>query len=566
MRLAQRVFALSLAIIGVLVIVLVVLADRRLHDRLVSDTIENLTHEGQFVATLWRPGVDANALAHNAGGLLHRRITLIDPQGRVIGDTDFEPPALQQLPNHGNREEVIEALKTGVGTSRRESPAAGDEELYVAVRAPLGVARLSVSTRDLEDIIGGAEQDVAKAAFIALIVALVLTLVFARGVTRPIIELRDVAQALAAGNLDRRPQLAAPGEIGDLAEALSRMAEQLGTRLGALQAHDTLMTTLIESLSEGVLAVSGAGDVVRVNASAASLLGLRNPPPFPAAMLPRDRALREALDNALRGMPQPPAEASINGRTLAITARPLAERGAVLTLFDLTPLRKLEVVRRDFVANVSHELRTPLTAIQGYAETLAERDLAPADHEQFVRTIRSNAERMQRLVDDLLDLSRIESGGWRPQPTHVQLQAAIAEGTAAARAAAAQKGLEVDIRIAPDATQLFADPTAVRQVLTNVVENAVRYTSQGRVTIRSERGTGGVVIAVSDTGIGIPAEHLPRVFERFYRVDPSRSRELGGTGLGLAIVKHLVEAHGGWVTAESAPGRGTTVSVFFPDA
>ena len=566
MRLAQRVFALAITIIAVLVALLVILADRRLHRRLVDQATDELAHDARLVASIWRPGVNADSLADSVGAQLGRRVTLIDPSGRVIGDTEFDPPALGQLENHSTRPEVVAARSTGIGSSRRESPSYGDEELYVAVRAPHGYARVSLHTRALDDIIGRAEQDVLVAALIALIVALGLTVLFARGVTRPIVELRDVAQALAAGRLDRRPQLAAPGEVGDLAEALSSMADQLAARIGTVQAHDTLMTALIDSLAEGVLAVNAAGDVVRVNASARALLGVQATTPFPSSVLPRDRVLREALGDASAGVPRPPAEAFVHGRTLAISARPLAGGGAVLTIFDLTPLRRLEVVRRDFVANVSHELRTPLTAIQGYAETLSDATLPTADRQRFIETIRVNSARMQRLVDDLLDLSRIESGGWRPQPSMVDVAAAIDEAIPAARVAAAEKGIAVHTDIAPDAAQVYADHTAVRQIVANLVENAVRYTREGRVTIATRREDGGVLLTVSDTGIGIPAEHLPRVFERFYRVDASRSRELGGTGLGLSIVKHLAEAHGGWVRAESAGECGTTLTAFFPDA
>ena len=566
MRLAQRVFALAITIIAVLVMLLVILADRRLHRRLVEQATDDLAHEARLVASIWRPGMNADSLADSVGELLGRRVTLIDSNGHVIGDTEFDPPALGQLQNHSTRPEVVAARQTGIGSSRRESPSYGDEELYVAVRAPHGYARVSLHTRALEDIIGRAEQDVLVAALIALLVALGLTVLFARGVSRPIVELRDVAQALAAGRLERRPQLAAPGEVGDLAEALASMADQLAARIGTVQAHDTLMTALIDSLAEGVLAVNAAGDVVRVNASARALLGVQTATPFPSSALPRDRVLREALGDASAGVPRPPAEAFVQGRTLAVSARPLAGGGAVLTIFDLTPLRRLEVVRRDFVANVSHELRTPLTAIQGYAETLSDATLPTADRQRFVETIRANSARMQRLVDDLLDLSRIESGGWRPQPSMIDVAAAIEEAIPAARVAAGEKGIAVHTDIAPGAARVHADHTALRQIVANLVENAVRYTHEGRVTIATRREDGGVLLAVSDTGIGIPAEHLPRIFERFYRVDASRSRELGGTGLGLSIVKHLAEAHGGWVRAESAGAGGTTLTVFFPDA
>jgi len=233
----------------------------------------------------------------------------------------------------------------------------------------------------------------------------------------------------------------------------------------------------------------------------------------------------------------------------------------------VTPIRRLEAVRRDFVANVSHELRTPLTIVSGFAETLDDdAALPPEQRQHFVRLIRANTARMQRIVDDLLDLSRIESGGWVPKPVAVDTPAAAAEALGACRAAAAEKGIGLESEIAADAATVHADPTALRQVLTNLVENAVRHTATGRVTVFARRDGGGVWIGVRDTGAGIPPEHLPRIFERFYRVDAGRSRAQGGTGLGLAIVRHLVDAHGGRVHAESAVGHGTTVAALFPDA
>jgi two-component system phosphate regulon sensor histidine kinase PhoR len=563
-RLTQRVLLGSLVIVAMLVAVVVALADRRLASRLEGQAVEDLTREAQLIAGQWGRGVNPDSLADATGTYLHRRVTLIDPNGHVVGDTDFDPPALGELPNQADRPEVVAARQSGIGWSRA-SPSAGDEELHVAVRAPLGVARISMSTRALADITGGAERDVLTAAAVAVVVALGLTLLFARSVSRPIIALRDTARSLAAGDLSRRPQLSAPGEVGDLADALSRMAEQLGARLAALEENDALMTALIESLNEGVLAVSPAGQVVRMNQSARALLGIRDNVPFPATQLPRNRVLRETLADALKGTTVEPVESPAAGKTLALTARPLPGGGAVLALFDLTPFRKLEAVRRDFVANVSHELRTPLTVIHGFAETLADDNTLADEQRRFVETIRANTQRMQRLVDDLLDLSRIESGGWVPAPRVTDIATVAREAIASLRGEAEAKGLT--LAIDTDGTpEIYADPTALRQVITNLVSNAVRHTPSGTVTVFARRAHegGGVAVGVRDTGSGISAEHLPRIFERFYRVDPGRAREEGGTGLGLAIVRHLVEAHGGRVTAESSVGKGTTITAVFP--
>jgi signal transduction histidine kinase len=236
----------------------------------------------------------------------------------------------------------------------------------------------------------------------------------------------------------------------------------------------------------------------------------------------------------------------------------------VVALFDLTQTRRLERVRSDFVANVSHELKTPLTVIGGFAETLLDDDLPIERRRQFVETIRNNAARMQQLVDDLLDLSRIESGGWTPDPVAADLEVLFSEVVAGVQVNAAQKGITVTWELGNGARSVVADVTAIRQIMTNLAGNAVRYTQQGRIVLFSEADSAGVWIGVRDTGMGIPPHHLSRIFERFYRVDPARSRTLGGTGLGLSIVKHLAEAHGGRVRAESVEGRGTTIAVWLP--
>lgn len=403
-------------------------------------------------------------------------------------------------------------------------------------------------------------------AAVALSAGLLLAWTAGRSVSAPITELRDVTRALAAGDLSARPTLAGRGELGDLATAVHRLAEEFAARINALESEDALLVALINSLNEGVIAVNARQQVVRINASGRQLLHVNDGVPFAIDRLPRDRALHVAIQDTLRGISTDLLELEIGGRLVSLTARPLAGGGAVVAFFDLTPVRRLEAVRRDFVANVSHELKTPLTIIGGFAETLASDEPPPERRKQFAGMIRSNALRMQRLVDDLLDLSRIESGGWMPNPAQADVRAIAAEIAAQLREAAVEKGITIEIAVDESAAHVRADRTALRQILANLLENAVRHTAGGAVTVRSRREAGGTYVEVADTGPGIPAEHLPRVFERFYRVDTGRARASGGTGLGLAIVKHLAEAHGGHVRADSAVGRGTTIAVFFPDS
>ena len=561
MTLARRLLAGSLIVVIALVAAIVLIAGGRLRNRLVEEKRDELERVGRVIATEWRSGIDAEELARRAGSALGYRVTLVDSTGVVVGDAEFGPDALRRLENHLDRPEIIEARERGVGVSRRHSTSAGDDELYVAQRHPLGYVRVSLTTRSLDEIVRGAQRDVLVSGLLALIGSLALASLFARSISQPVVELRDVARAIASGDLHRRPALSAPGEVGDLATALHRMAEQLAHRLDALEADDQLMTAVLESLEEGVIALDERGKVVRINERARSLLGARSPLPFAREVLPRDATLREAIDAALAGGTTSPAEITLQERTVAVASRPLGTGGAVVTVLDLTTLRRLETIRRDFVANVSHELKTPLTAVSGYAETLLD-DGIPADQRRrFVETIHDNATRMQRIVDDLLDLSRIESGGWRPNVALVDVAGVVHDVFTGIQPAAAAKSLALVSDVTPDATHVRVDPTAFRQILTNLVENAVRYTRAGNVTLRTRRAPEGVWVEVTDSGIGIAPEHLPRIFERFYRVDAGRSRAEGGTGLGLAIVRHLVDAHGGRIEATSTVGRGTTISV-----
>ena len=566
MKLAQRLLLQSLVIVAVMVISVVIIIDRQLHSRITDQAVHDLAGEARLVAMEWRAGVDADSLADGAGAATGHRITLIDSTGHVIGDSEFDGPALDRLENHLARPEVVAARTSGIGFARRMSPSTGEEQLYVAVNAPRGTARVSVTTRAVEESFGAARNGVITAGLISFLLAAILALLFARAVSRPITELRDVARSIAAGERRRHPPLSAPGEVGDLSDAIYRLAEQLEARISALAAEQSVLSALVETLNEGVIAISPTHDVVRINETGRRLLSIDRPLPFGIDYLPREVALRSAISLALKGTDTEPEEVVIGGYTVSLTARRLVNGGAVVGLFDLTPIRRMEMVRRDFVANVSHELRTPLTIIGGFAETLQDPDIPVKKRTEFARTIYGNTQRMQRIVDELLDLSRIESGHWKPRPEPVRIAEVAAEIFGRVSATGKEKEIALETKIDPAASVIYADRTALEQILLNLVENAIRYTPEsGRITIESGVVRNGILLKVSDTGAGIPPEHLPRIFERFYRADAGRSREAGGTGLGLAIVKHLAEAHGGSVSAESVVGSGTTVSVFFPE-
>ncbi len=565
MRLTTRLLLGLVLGVSLLLAAVIAVLDRRLYARIGEEQVAQLQSEARLLAAQWTIPAEADAVADAAGRATGHRVTLIDSGGVVLGDSEFDKPRIRMLENHRTRPEVRDALASGSGQARRVSASAGDEELYVAVRMPLGISRVSVKTRRVDELFARSRVDIVLVGVGAIFAVALFGWFFSRSITQPIIELRDVAQSLAAGDLSRRPALSAPGEVGDLARAVHRLAEQLGARLATLEAEESLLTELFDSLTEGAIAVDSGRQVMRINDVGRLLAKVDGEVPFPVERLPTDEALRDALQRALSGQIIEPREMMLYDRAISLVARPLTDGGAVLAMYDLTPIRRLEQVRRDFVANVSHELRTPLTIVGGYAETLVDDgDMPIVSRQAFLQTILSNTRRMQRIVDDLLDLSRIESGGWRPNPVWSRVPDTVADVMLAAKPAAEAKSVVVRADIARDAEQMFADPTALRQVLGNLVENAVRHTAEGTVRVVARREGDTITLAVSDTGIGIPAEHLQRIFERFYRVDPARSREQGGTGLGLAIVRHLVEAHGGHVTAESEAGVGTTIFTTWP--
>ena len=403
--------------------------------------------------------------------------------------------------------------------------------------------------------------------YVAIPLAIFFGVVAGRSIASPLNALRDSARAISERLPPRLPTSGIP-EIVAVAEALRLTDRELAERFAELRREKAEAMAMVDAMVEGVIAADTRGRTVLANRAARELLGYGPWAQLPdLATLFRSKPAREAVSAVLAGRPLHDHEVDLDGRVVLINARPLSEQGAVLVLHDLTEVRRLEEVRRDFVANVSHELKTPLTSISGYAETLAGPEVDEATRRRFVATILGNTQRMIRLVDDLLDLSRIEGGRWNVSRVDVEIAALASESWEPFGGKADARQVQFTMDIAPDAARAFVDADALRQIMGNLFDNALRYVPDaGHVRLRAATQDGGVLISVADDGIGIAAEHLSRIFERFYRVDPSRSREAGGTGLGLSIVRRMVEAHGGRVTAESAPREGTTISCWFPDA
>jgi len=569
-KLATRLFFTTSLVVTATVVGLLLAADHVLRGYLEDEIALSLEREARLVATL----LPADSLrwpdfARELGARIDQRVTLIDPTGRVRGDTEFDRAALGQLENHLMRPEVQQALGGGVGRGARLSASTNQRRMYVAVRGGphgLAVVRLSTTLAAVDAQVDGVERAVALAGVAALVAAGVLAWLLSRQVAKPLVELAGAARAIADGRTPRFPDSRVP-EVAEHALALRAMHEQLDQRFTELRRDREETATLIETMVDGVVAADARRGVVTLNHAARRLLGYRADDRVPSlSELFHEKAARELVEAVLAGNEAEPRELERAGHTLLVAGRALPNGGALLVIRDVTELRRLEAVRRDFVANVSHELKTPLTSIVGYAETLATEAGTGTQIQRFSQTIVQNARRMQRLVDDLLDLSRIESGRWQPQPQSVGVAALAAEAWApfAERAAAGRVAFTVDA-VRGQEERVTADPEALRQVFTNLFDNALRHTPPGgSVAVSAKPEGAGMIIAVADTGSGIAPEHLPRIFERFYRADPGRSRDEGGTGLGLAIVKHLVEAHGGRVEARSAVGTGTTIRMFFP--
>jgi PAS domain S-box-containing protein len=419
----------------------------------------------------------------------------------------------------------------------------------------------------VDAIVQRAQGAVAGAALFALAVGAIFAFFAGRSIAQPLTAIAGAARAIAAGSPPRFPRSGVP-DIDALVQALRQMHRQLADRFDELRREQAESAALVESMIEGVIAADGRGHIVTANPAARRILGYGTLDALPdLPELFRVKAAREMVDAVLVGRPVQDRQLEMNGRAFIVNARPLPAGGAVLVIHDLTEIRRLEAVRRDFVANVSHELKTPLTSISGYAETLLAEHPDEETTRRFLATILSNARRMQRLVDDLLDLSRIEAGRWQPSRTLVDVAGVARESWNALAGQTSAQQILFSTEIDQEAATVCADPDALRQVLTNLLDNSVRYTpAAGRIVCAARRQGEGTAISVRDTGAGISREHLPRIFERFWRADTSRSREEGGTGLGLSIVKHLVEAHGGRVWAQSDLGRGTTVTCWFPDS
>ena len=542
-----------------------------------SEIERNLIQKTQLLAhrvETDRSGRSLADIAAQEGRSAGARVTIIDPTGRVLADSEATPTGME---NNAARPEFIVALDGRIGSNERRSATIGVPFLYVAAPVSGGAVRLAYPLSDVEAVSLVVRRRLEQASGLAFLFALIVAAVAAQWSARRLERIVEVARRIAEGDLQARIMEASQDEIGRVAAAIDGTARRVEQSFEAVRSSQHQLETLLNSMQDAVIAVSADGLVQWANQPMDRLVPQGTRLHQPVVETIRDPDFLAAVKEATTSREVKTARATsiVPGRAFDVTAAPLPDGGAVAVLRDLTETERVEKTRRDFIANVSHELRTPLTSIQGYAETLLDStpdNVAPS--REFLEIIRKNSSRMSRLTEDLLTLARVESGETRFDVEPVPPAELLHDAEESFREIARTHGIDLQIQdstISESLPAVLADREAVHQVFSNLIDNALKYGSKngpsgGRIILGARAGAHTVQFFVQDFGAGIASEHLPRLFERFYRVDKARSRESGGTGLGLAIAKHIMLAHGGSIRAESELAHGSTFLFTLPIA
>ncbi len=507
------------------------------------------------------------------------RITLIMPSGVVLADSMEEASRME---NHAGRPEITEALHGRTGRSIRFSHTLQEEMMYVAIPVVegdtiTGVVRTAMAVTAIDRTLGAIRSKVLFGGLIAAVFAALLSLLVSRRISLPLEQMKQGAERFAKGELEERMAVRGAEEIRGLAEAMNKMAAQLDDRIRTVLRQRNEQEAVLASMVEGVLAVDTDERIIRLNQAAEKLLSIESTRAQGQRIqeVVRKADLQRFIARALESSDPVEGDIVFHGEQerflqahgTALKGSQGQDIGVLIVLNDVTRLRRLENVRRDFVANVSHELKTPITAIKGFVETLMDGAInQPEDAQRFLAIITKQADRLNAIIDDLLDLSRIEQDAERhhivlqPGSVNEVIQSAIqsCEIQANERSITMESSAEAEL-------SARINPALLEQALVNLINNAIKYSEPGsKVRVEGVKTAEGVMVRVRDSGCGIAREHLPRLFERFYRVDKARSRKQGGTGLGLAIVKHIVQTHGGQVSVESTPGMGSTFTIVLP--
>jgi two-component system, OmpR family, phosphate regulon sensor histidine kinase PhoR len=566
----RKLFAATLGLLVLALAVFGLLSARATRTRLTDEMFRRLRTNAELLRVVVESNSDPRSLQtamHALSRRLEARFTIVDGEGRVLADSDSDPSGMD---NHNNRPEIRQARQEGAGSQRRYSDTLHIDMMYfaMALEGPSRiVVRAALPMTRVEEEVGGIYRTMLFAFMGIAVVAAAVMFLVAREITQPLREIRLLADWVAAGDFTRKAPLRAPDEIGHVSAALNRMAEELSARLEKLRAERSKLEAVISSMEEGVIPLDPDGRILGVNGAAKELFELRDDPQglklWEVVRLP---GLEEAATKVLRRRTPVTDSFEVGSRVLSVRLSPVTDGpGAVLVAHDITEDRRYDTLRKEFVANVSHELRTPLSVVQGYVETLLDGAVKEEKSAlEFLVIIDKNVRRLSAIVSDLLDLSKLESGGHVLEPRPVDIRGLVERVAEAFRPVAARKQQQLAAEVSPGAGSVEADGTLLERALSNLVDNALKYTPErGRIRIWGGPDGGQVALSVEDNGMGIPEADLPRIFERFYRVDKSRSRDLGGTGLGLSIVKHIVQLHGGTISVRSTPA-GTTFTLRVP--
>jgi two-component system, OmpR family, phosphate regulon sensor histidine kinase PhoR len=563
---------------------------REIKDSYILNLRENLVLQARLIAGQMPASFQNNldGFCKSFKTLTGARVTIIDGSGKVLGDSD---ESSEKMENHANRPEIKDAELSDTGSSIRFSKTIRKNLLYVAIAVKKDsdagkiFLRLSLPLHDVETAVNKIRIRIILASLSVLFLVMLLGLLQTRKITKSLEDIADFSKEVTKGHFPKRLFFKERNELGELGNNISDMAQEMSARLKQSDEEKQKMEAVLRNMSDGLILTGIKGEIILSNEAVSKLFGISSGIEGKTLMETLRKAeLTEFIEQVKASSKKISGEITLaypRDMYLMVTASPFYSdkaqgelSGIVFTFHDITRLRKLEEIRKDFVANVSHEIKTPITAIKGFAETLLEGALDDREHAyKFLETIKNNSERLNSLVNDLLTLSRIELGDIKIEKTDVNLNEIIDTVFATLRNKAENKGLSLTQQIAPGITGFKADRDRLIQILLNLVDNGIKFTEKGGVAIKVESETvkteneGGkdfIRISVEDTGTGIPRKHLSRLGERFYRVDRARSRELGGTGLGLAIVKHIVKAHGWEMKIESDEGKGTAVHILCP--
>jgi two-component system phosphate regulon sensor histidine kinase PhoR len=569
----MRVFTTFSAIVLALFVAAFFLATRAVRTQYLAIVERGLADVGAIACHATLPLLTNAAHAQlqpyiqHVGALTQTRISIIAPDGTVLADSQADPA---RMDNHAVRPEVAQALRGVRGTARRLSETSREPLLYLAVPLDdhgrlLAVVRVSTSVGAFETFLADLRGRLALSALVMVALALLVMYLVWRRWAQPIELLARAARAVAAGDLTTKVYIDARDETATLGRCFNEMVARLKQNHATLARQKDELNTILANLSEGLLVLRQDGVVTLCNASFDALTGVsvtRGAAYWEAIRTPD---LMEQIERVLADHRHSQRSVELNGRHVLCSADyAIGSDHAVITLHDISDIMAMARMKREFVTNVSHELRTPLASIKGFAETLQE--TVSADERHYVDIILRNTERLINIVADLLHLSQLERDGFTLECDRAVLNEIIDNVARTFMKRAADKGLQLVLDLPAAPLTLSADAFRLEQVFVNLLDNAIKYTDHGHVRIAAHAEDAHIIITVADTGAGIPAKDLPRVFERFYVVDKSRARAMGGTGLGLAIAKHIVQLHRGTIDVTSQPGQGTTFTISLPRA